>query len=140
MKDVAQAVRGDLPTLREGGNERTFRPRLHQPVEELHAKLDVRPGDRGLRIGVVRQEARRNSQLGGRIRMRGRRRPQCKRTLVRVVCLLEAKRRVQRERELEENERRVLRLPALLEQREQGAVVLDGLVDRVLLARLVSRT
>ena len=61
------------------------------------------------------------------------------RALVRVVRLGEAQRRVQRERQLEAHERHLLRLAALLEQRQQHAVVADRLVERVLLPRLVAR-
>ena len=46
---------------------------------------------------------------------------------------------MQRERELEEDERHLLALAALLEEREKRAVVLDRLVERVLQARLVAR-
>ena len=46
---------------------------------------------------------------------------------------------MQRERELEEDERDFLALAALLEQREKRAVVLDRLVEGVLEARLVAR-
>ena len=102
---------------------------------ELVLAVEHRP-----ELGVVRNEARRDSKPFRRDIGARRRSPVVEGPLVDGVRLREAKRRVQRERELEENERRVLRLPALLEQREQGAVVLDGLVDRVLLARLVSRT
>ena len=57
VEDVAQAVVGDLPALGERRHDRPLRPRLDEPVEELHAELDVRPRDRRLRVGVVRQEA-----------------------------------------------------------------------------------
>ena len=46
---------------------------------------------------------------------------------------------MQRERELEERERHLLRLPAPLEQREQPPVVLDRLVERPRQACLVAR-
>ena len=59
--------------------------------------------------------------------------------LVRLVRLGEAKRGVERERELEQDERDLLPLAPALEQRQQVAVVLDRLVEGVLEARLVAR-
>src|SRR5438067_7862326 len=62
VEDVPEPVVGDLPPLRERRHDRTLGPRFHEPVEELHAELDVRPRDRGGWIGVVRNEARRDSK------------------------------------------------------------------------------
>ena len=91
-----------------------------------------------LRVGVVRQEARRDAQpLGGRDARLGRR-PVLERSLVGLVRLGEPQRRVQGERELEEDERDLLALAAPLEQRQQVAVVVDRLVERVLVPRLVA--
>src|SRR5438874_12920312 len=103
MEDVAQAVVRDLPALGEGWDDRPLRPCLDEPVEELHARLDVRPRDRALRIEVVREVARREPQpLGGDARLR--RRPVLERALIRVVRLPEAKRGVESEGELKKNE------------------------------------
>ena len=71
-------------------------------------------------------------------RREARRRPLVERSLVRRVRLGEAERGVQRERELEEHERARLTLASPLEQRQERAVVLDRLVERVLLPRLVA--
>jgi hypothetical protein len=60
VEDVAETVVGDLPPIGERGHDRALGPLLHQPVEQLHAELDVGPGDRGARVGVVRQEAGRD--------------------------------------------------------------------------------
>ena len=61
------------------------------------------------------------------------------RALVGLVRLCEAKRGVKRERELEQDERDLLPLAPPLEERQQVAIVLDRLVERVLEARLVAR-
>src|SRR5947208_3536662 len=117
MEDVAEAVVRDLPAFGESGDDRPLRPSLDETVEELHARLNVRPRDRTLRVEVVREEARRDTKPLGRLaRCRGR--PVVEGTLVRLVRLGEAERGVQRERELEEHERHLLPLAALLEQWE----------------------
>ena len=66
VEHVAQAVVRDLPRLGERGHDRALGPLLDEPVEQLHAELDVRPCDRRARVGVVRQEARRDAQHRGR--------------------------------------------------------------------------
>ena len=136
MEDVAQAVVRDLPALGEGWDDRPLRPCLDEAVEELHARLDVRPRDRALRIEVVGQEARRDPQPLSRHARLGRR-PVLEGALVRLVRLGETERGVERESELEEDERDLLPLAPPLEQRQQVAVVLDRLVERVLETRLV---
>ena len=140
VEDVAQPVVGDLPALGERRHDRPLRPRLDEPVEELHAELDVRPRDRRLRVGVVRQEARPDAQRRGRragARLAAASSSSNARWYVSFASR-EPQRRVQRERELEERERDLLPLAARLEQRQQRAVVLDRLVERPLLARPVA--
>src|SRR5262249_59584392 len=61
VEDVAEAVVGDLPALGERRDDRALRPGFDDAVEEMHARLDVRPRDRRLRVDVVRQEARRDA-------------------------------------------------------------------------------
>jgi len=116
MEDVPEPVVRDLPALGERGDDRPLRPRLHEAVEELHARLDVRPRDGALRVEVIGQEARPDAQALGR-RARLGRRPVLERTLVGLVRLGEAQRGVEGERKLEEHERDLLPLPAALEQR-----------------------
>ena len=138
VEDVVKAVVRDLPALGERRDDRPLGPGLDEPVEELHAGLDVRPGDRALRVEVVGQEARPHAHpLGGRAGLG--RRPVPERALVRLVRLGEAERRVEGERELEEDERDLLPLASPFEQREQVPVVLDRLVEGVLETRLVGR-
>ena len=138
MEDVSKAVVGDVPPLRERGHDRALRPCFDEPVEQLHAQLDVRPGDRRFRVGVVRQEARGDAKPLGRGGGALLRRPLVERALVHGVRLGEPQRRVQRERELEEHERAGLPLAPPLEERQQGAVVPDRLVERILLPGLVA--
>ena len=139
MEHVAQAVVGDLPALGERRHDRALGPRLDEPVEQLHAELDVRPRDRGARVGVVRA----GSSSPTRSVAVARRRtapaaPEVERALVRLVRLREPQRHVQRERELEQHERDLASLAAPLEDRQQLAVVPDRLVEGVLLTRAVA--
>ena len=141
VEDVAEPVVGDLPALRERWDDRPLRPRLDEPVEELHAELDVRPrSPRGFGIGSPagrKLAAIRSVSLAGPGAASGG--VQCsKARSVGLVRLGEAERRVEGERELEEDERDLLPLAAALEQRQQVAVVLDRLVERVLLPCLVA--
>src|SRR5579862_6209979 len=138
VEHVAQPVVRYLPAFGERRDDGALRPCLDEAVEQLHARLDVWPGDRRLRVEIVRKEARRHSQSFGR-GARRRRRPVLEGALVRLVRLGETERRMKRESELEEDERDFLTLAPLFEEREERAVVLDRLVEGVLEARLVAR-
>ena len=73
MEHVAKAVVGDLPPLGERRHDRALWPRFDEPVEQLHAQLDVRPGDRRPWVGIVRQEAAGDPKRGvGAVRRLGR--------------------------------------------------------------------
>ena len=84
---------------------------LHEPVEQVHAQLDVGPRDRRPRVGVVRQEAGADPERGGGLRGRPVGWvPAVERALVGLVRLREPQRHVQGERELEQHERDLLAL------------------------------
>jgi hypothetical protein len=133
VEQVAKPVGRDLPPLGERRHDRPLRPRLDQPVEQLHAELDIRPGDGRIRISVAGEDARRNPQ---RLRRGHRcwRAPQSERLPVGRVGLGEAKRGMERERQLEQDERHLLLGAASFQQRQQLPVVADRLVECVFLA------
>jgi len=131
MEDVAETVVRDLPALGERRDDRPVRPGLDEPVEELHAEVDVGPEARVARVEDARDVAAAHAQRRGRDVRLGRS-PVLERPLVRLIRLGEAERRVQRDRQLEEDERDLLVRSAALEQRKQRAVMADRLVQRPL--------
>jgi len=107
VEQVAKPIGGDLPPLGERRHDRPLRPRLDQPVEQLHTELDIRPGDGRVRVSSAGEDACRDPQRLRRAHGRWRA-PESERLPVGGIGLGEAKRGVQRERQLEEDERHLL--------------------------------
>ena len=60
MEHVPQAVVGDLPSVGERRHDRALGPLLDEPIEQLHAELDVGPRDRRPGVVIPRAVARRD--------------------------------------------------------------------------------